>query len=415
MKRPPSYGLFERFGVELEYMIVDAESLDVRPEADELIRQVAGSVDADVSRGRIDWSNELALHLIELKTSCPAPTLRGLSQAFAGEVRYINNRLAQRGARLLPAAMHPWMDPRRQSRLWPHGNREIYAAFHRVFNCRGHGWTNLQSAHLNLPFRNEEELVRLHAALRILLPLLPALAASSPFVEGRPARNLDQRLEVYRHNCRRVPSVTGHVVPEPFRSVKQYQIQVLERIYQDLAPLDPEGILRDEWVNARGIIVRFQRNTVELRMLDVQECPAADLAILQFVVRVLRILTEGPLADPQRQNSISTTALKRCLLAVMRHGGDAPLPSGPYCELFGLDRHRAPPTVRALWRDLWKRLGGPRKSWSELIDLILRQGSLAERLRRAAGPNPSRSTLRRVYGELADCLSANRPFEAEAP
>ena len=36
---------------------------------------------------------------------------------------------------------------------------------------------------LNLPFSSDEEFGRLHAAIRLLLPLLPALAASSPLVE----------------------------------------------------------------------------------------------------------------------------------------------------------------------------------------------------------------------------------------
>ncbi len=412
MKPPPSYGLFERFGVELEYMIVDADSLEIRPQADTLIAQVAGSVDGDVTRGRLDWSNELALHLIELKTSRPARSLAGLSNAFANEVRFINQLLAKDHARLLPTAMHPWMDPRRQSRLWPHGHGEIYAAFHRIFNCRGHGWTNLQSTHLNLPFGNESELVRLHAALRVLLPLVPALAASSPFIEGRSAPHLDQRLEFYRHNCKRIPSVTGRVVPDPLLSAKQYQSAVLDRIYRDLAPLDPKGILREEWVNARGVIVRFQRNTLELRVLDVQECPAADLAILQFIVAVLRDLTQGPLADPEPQNAIATPVLERCLLNVIQNGGAAHVPSGRCAELFGFDGTK-PPTVRALWQTLFERVGGPRQSWGPLIHLILEQGSLAERLRRAAGPKPSRSVLRHLYGQLADCLAANRPFLPE--
>lgn len=410
MPGSPRYHWFKRYGVELEYMIVDAQSLDVRPEADALFQEVAGSVEGDVARGRVDWSNELALHLVELKTGRPAQSLDGLSRAFAREVTYANDCLARRGARLLPTAMHPWMNPRRESRLWPHGNREIYATFHRIFDCRGHGWTNLQSTHLNLPFANEAELVRLHAALRALLPLLPALAASSPYVEGRPAPNLDQRLEVYRHNCRRIPSVTGAVVPDPLRSSEQYQSEVLGRIYRDLAPHDPEGILRDEWVNARGIIVRFQRRTLELRVLDVQECPAADLAILQLVVQVLRDLTQGSQADPERQNAVSTALLQRCLLDTIREGGAASIPSRLYAEVFGIRKGRSSLTVRGVWRALWERSGGSEHAWGSVIDLILRRGTLAERLRRAAGLRPARATLRRVYGQLADCLAANRPF-----
>ena len=50
-------------------------------------------------------------------------------------------------------------------------------------------------------------------------------------------------------------------------------------MYDDIAPLDPDAVLQHEWLNARGAIARFDRNTIELRVLDVQECPRADLAI----------------------------------------------------------------------------------------------------------------------------------------
>ena len=47
---------------------------------------------------------------------------------------------------------------------------------------------------------------------------------------------------------------------------------------------------RDEWLNARGAIARFGRGTIEIRVLDVQECPQADLAICAAVVEVLQAL-----------------------------------------------------------------------------------------------------------------------------
>src|SRR5690606_27081536 len=113
----------------------------------------------------------------------------------------------------------------------------------------------------------DDELARLHAAIRLLLPLLPALAASSPYVEGRATPELDHRLLVYRENAARVPSVSGMVVPEHIVSAMDYQQRVLQPIYDDLAPLDPEGLLRHEWVNARGCIARFDRGALEVRVL----------------------------------------------------------------------------------------------------------------------------------------------------
>ena len=276
---PERPGLLEAWGVEIEYVIADAESLDVRPICDRLLERVAGAPVAEVERGTIAWSNELTLHVLELKTNGPAPALEGLAAAFQESVADANRHLADLGARLLPGGMHPWMDPGSETRLWPHEYNEVYRTFDRIFGCSGHGWANLQSTHLNLPFSGDEEFGRLHAAVRLVLPLVPAFAASSPFVEGRRGPALDTRLAMYRGNARRVPSVTGSVVPEAVFSRAEYERVVLGRIYGDLAELDPEGVLRHEWVNARGAIARFDRGTVEVRLIDAQECPSADLAV----------------------------------------------------------------------------------------------------------------------------------------
>ena len=45
-------------------------------------------------------------------------------------------------------------------------------AFDRVFGCRQHGFANVQAMQLNLPFRGDLEFGRLHAAIRLLLPIL---------------------------------------------------------------------------------------------------------------------------------------------------------------------------------------------------------------------------------------------------
>lgn len=407
----PAFGLFERFGVELEYMLVDARTLDVRPESDRLIHDVSGSYDGDVARGRLEWSNELSLHLIELKTGRPAVRLAGLAEAFQGEVRHINHLLRASGARLLPTAMHPWMNPKRESRLWPHTCGDIYAAFDRIFNCSGHGWTNLQSAHLNLPFRTAAEFRRLHTAIRLLLPLLPALAASSPFIEGRRAPVLDMRLEMYRHNCRRIPSVTGRVIPERVKSPAAYRQRILQRIYRDLAPHDPDRILQEEWSNARGAIARFERNTIEVRVLDTQECPFADLAILSFAVEVLRGLTGESISPEEAQASVSTRSLERLLHQCIAHAGRARIVDRLILRGFGV-RSKAGLPVADLLKLLLDRAGPRSARWRPVIELILAEGTLAERIQRSAGNTPSRARLRAVYARLADCLERGELFHA---
>jgi hypothetical protein len=63
---PDALHLFEGHGIELEYMIVDAESLDVEAIADALIVDADGQVENEIERGDFAWSNELARHVIEV-------------------------------------------------------------------------------------------------------------------------------------------------------------------------------------------------------------------------------------------------------------------------------------------------------------------------------------------------------------
>ncbi len=402
-------GLFQGYGVELEYMIVEAERLDVRPIADRLIELEHGALENEIERDGFAWSNELARHVIELKTNGPAPALCGLAAGFQHEIGRIETLLGPERARLLPTAMHPWMDPAREFSIWPHGDRAIYAAFDRIFDCRGHGWANLQSAHLNLPFAGDDEFGRLHAATRALLPLLPALSAASPFLDGARSGWLDSRLAVYRTNARRVPSVTGQVIPEPVFTRRDYEA-LLESIYADLAPLDPEGTLRHEWVNARGCIARFDRMALEIRVLDVQECPAADLAIAFAVSRVLEALCDAGPEHGKRLRELETARLARWLEETTQHAGSARIDDAGYLAALGVGT--TPRPAAAVWRDLLRgRLAGPDAAeFRPALEVLLEEGSLAERILSHTGPSPDRPELVAVYRELGECLRSGTLF-----
>jgi len=404
-------GLFEAFGVEIETMLVDARTLTVRPECDQLMARVGGSSDSDVELGDIAWSNELTLHVLELKTNGPAPSLVGLVPKFHESILRAVQELEAMGARLMPGAVHPWMDPHTETVLWPHEYTEVYHAFDRIFGCSGHGWANLQSTHLNLPFRGDEEFGRLHAAIRLALPLLPALSAASPSLAGARFPALDARLVAYRGNARRVPSVTGAVVPEPAFTQEQYEREILGRIYADMAPLDPEGILRYEWANARGAIARFDRGTVEVRVIDAQECPAADLAVVAALTEVVRALAVGPLAERDAGRDPPTDALAELLEATITEGERAEVALPGFLRVLGLGT--TPRSAGDVWRALLDRFppADPRGEWSGALESILHRGPLARRLVAALGDTPDRAALADVFGRLCLCLERNEPFE----
>ena len=397
-------------------MIVHAGTLDVAPVADRLLEAVAGNLTDEYENGDVAWNNELALHVIELNCNGPRPELAGLAKAFSQNVAIANDQLRKTDQRLMPTAMHPWMDPQTQLTLWPHGSRTVYETFDRIFGCKGHGWANLQSAHLNLPFGNDEEFGRLHAAIRFLLPILPGLAASSPLIDGTRNGILDNRLVVYRDNCARIPSITGDVVPEPIFSIGEYQETLLERLYRDLAPHDPEGVLRHEWVNARGAVARLERMTIEIRVLDVQETPFVDVAYAALIVEVLKLLCAEQWSNLRSLKSWHTQELGKLLKLTERQAEGAGIGERRYLRALGFPGGST--TVAKLWEHLIESVaerGALDQDSGRMLEHYLRYGSLATRISKAVGLFPPRAKLERVYEQLCEALATDRPFAAPAP
>ena len=404
---------FAGYGIELEYMIVDKHTLAVIPMTDELLRMEAGSYVSDVSRGAAGWSNELVKHLIEIKNPLPVPDISPLVTTFQSEIRYINKLLAPHNAMLMPSAMHPWMQPGTETRLWDHDNADIYQTFDRIFNCKQHGWANMQSMHLNLPFINDDEFSRLHAAIRLILPIIPAIAASSPVAEGNNTQFLDYRMEVYRSHPIRIPSIIGQIIPESVMTKSQYLDQVIAPIFHDIAPLDPDGVLQHEWLNARGEIPRFDRNAIEIRVIDLQECPQADLAIASAIVAVVKSIYENRWGTLEQQQTFSTERLVQILHRCIRNADQAVIEDAEYLALLGFHGEKC--EARELWMHLIKLLEQNISAHNETaqasLNIILEQGPLARRILNAIDADFSHQNLKTVYQSLSNCLESGQMFE----
>ena len=399
---------FAAYGIEIEYAIVDRDSLDVRAIADRLLADVAGAEVNEFADGPIAWSNELSLHVIELKTNGPAASLDGLDALFSAEVARIDKLLSKYNARILPGPMHPWMDPLTEQRLWPHEQNEIYAAYDRIFNCRGHGWANLQSMHINLPFADDAEFVRLHDAIRIALPLLPALAAASPYVDGKASGLLDTRLETYRLNQKRVPEITGRVIPDRVASIDEYHARILAPMFRAIAPHDPEGVLHGEWLNSRGAIARFDRGAIEIRILDAQESPRADLAVARAVVALVRELYEERASNAAAQAAVPTSTLADLFERALREGEQTAISDPTVLAALGFDQ--APRTMAEVWRVVCTRNGLLEGDGSKTLLTLLQRAPLARRLLERGGDQPTREALRAIYHQLCQSLEANGFF-----
>ena len=404
--------LFEAIGLEMEYMIVDRRSLSVFPIADKVLAAAAGQIVSEVEVGALSWSNELVLHVIELKTNGPAGSLTGLGKEFERHVKKINAILRPMGGRLMPTACHPWMNPLTETVLWPHDYSPVYEAYDRIFGCRGHGWSNLQSTHINLPFDGDDEFAALHAAIRLLLPIMPALTASSPVLDGKPTGFMDSRMEVYRHNSALIPSVAGRIVPEPVYSTSGYERDIFQPMFADIAPHDPAGVLQHEFLNSRGAIARFDRGAIEIRVLDVQECPQADTAIAALMTAVLKKLCRERWGPVEEIKNIDTGPLADLFLAAIKDADATIIDNQAFLKTVGL-AGRGPQTARHIWRHLLESCltdGDIDAETVKPVETILEKGCLARRILKALGKDARREKLHRVYADLCDCLAGGRMY-----
>lgn len=405
--------LFEAYGIELEYMIVDRDTLDIKPIADLLLQKVNGKISNEYENGPVTWSNELVMHVIELKCSQPTADLVQLEKDFHANIIQINELLKEWNAMLLPTAAHPWMNPDVEAQLWPHDQSEIYDIYNRIFNCKGHGWSNLQSMHINLPFYDDEEFAKLHNAIRIILPILPALSASSPILNGANTQYLDKRLFYYQYNQRRIPSITGQVIPEKVNSKRSYHKFIYDRIARDVAKYDPDNILEPVWVNSRGAIARFDRGAIEIRILDLQESPKADLSIATLIIQLIKLLVNEKLVKSSEQQSWDVENLHRIFLKTIKLGKEAVIEQERYLQMWGI--HEKTATVGAVWQKIFQDINSHHSTamqpWNDSLRTILQTGCLSERILQVANGIYDKNNLILIYRELSENLQENTLFE----
>lgn len=402
--------LFDAIGIELEYMIVDQTTLNIQPVADRLLANAKGNIENEIPAGELARSNELAAHVIELKNPVPESNPYRLGKLFHNEITNINKILSKSNCTMLPGPVHPWMNPEKETKLWPHGDDTIYRTYDRIFGCKGHGWSNLQSMHINLPFGDDQEFGRLHAAIRLTLPLIPALASASPFLDGKSTEFMDSRLHVYEKNQKRIPAITGGIIPGPFFSRNDYEKKILNRIYKRIKPLDPEGILQEEWINSRGAIARFDRNAIEIRVTDIQENPFVDIEIASLITGLVRHFVEEKTLSYRSQKLISTELLRRHYRLTVKDGSSAFFTDPTFLKIYS--KRSGGRKAGNLWLELAPDLEGfaGNPVGHKFLDIYAKEGDLAHRMISFAGLHPSRKSLTDLLHRFIESLQSGIPF-----
>jgi glutathione synthase/RimK-type ligase-like ATP-grasp enzyme/gamma-glutamyl:cysteine ligase YbdK (ATP-grasp superfamily) len=409
------YRPFEVAGVELEYPVVDRD-LNVAHRVEEAFRTLAGRGCSDVDLGAVGLSNEIADHVLEVKTQAPVRSLAEAEEVLVEGIQRFSAVLRDRfDARLMPTGMHPWMDPK-TGRLWRRSNARVYDTYARLFDVKTHGWMNVNSCHLSLPMGREAESVAMLNAAALLVPYLPALAASSPMYDGDLQPAADGRLAWILEHQARIPESQGEIVPEYIESLADYRKRILGGMYAALDRIPDTGPIRHEFFNARGAVFKASSKRMEVRVLDTQECVRMDMAVAAFVRSALKSLTQRVVEG--RAPLPAHAVLVADFRAVVRDGSRARV-TAPHFGSVARDaegRADVRDVLRVLLEDARRSVRRDEAEYLELAGRIIEAGTLSERIRAALLPFQEAEdevftdAARHIYIELMDCLEANEPW-----
>src|SRR5918912_1456887 len=233
-------------GIEEEFAILDAQTLDLVPRFEEL-RDTAAADDPLLSES---IAGELISSEIEIRSG------RGddFHDALARQ-REMRQRLfalaASRGIALGATRTHPWSDYREQ----PNIDTEHY---HRVVDGLQYvaRRNNTFSMHVHVGIRDADRAVRVCDRLRPVLPLLLAISANSPYVVGLDAGLHSARSQTFTKSFPRCG------IPDAYGSWRAY------REYVDV--LVRTGSIVEYTQVWWSIRPHFTFGTVELRICDAQ-------------------------------------------------------------------------------------------------------------------------------------------------
>lgn len=368
---------------------------------DRLIKDFHGRIVNFVEQPTFTFGKELQLHVLELKPNEPFRSPRIFEETMQNAVLTLSDYVERKyEACLLGTGMHPLLRLK-DTGIWPHRHKQIYEAMSQIFNLKQHGWLNIQSYQLNLPYSNEKDAVALNNVLALLCAYLPAIAASSPVYEGKPGEDVDNRLQFYMRNQVEVPSIVGDVVPEHLSSLRQYKEEIVQRYSFDLVKAGAQkSLLNKDWINSRGVVIRFDRKAFEIRVMDEQECIKSDVALSCFTRAAARGLLE------EETEVVSHETLVRDFQAIVKVGLDAKT-LHPYGE-------NARQVCRHLYEIAWKNASDEEKEYLPLVERRIEDGNLSQiimkNVHKRTGKTDTKEAILDVYLSLAKSLRDNQPY-----
>ena len=265
-------------GLEEEFALLHPDSLDLIPVYERLHH---AAQENPVLRASV--CGELISSEIEIVSGVGANMHDALARQRDAR-RHLFALAAAQGVSLAATGTHPWADYRRQSIIDTEHYRRVEEGLKYV------AWrNNTFSMHVHVGVRDIDRAVRVCDRLRPLLPLLLAISANSPYLDGQDSGLHSARTQSFTKSFPRCG------VPDAFGGWAAYRdyIEFLVRTHSIVE-------FTQVWWSVRP---HFRFGTVEVRICDAQstaqESEALAALMVACVVQAAREIDEGrPFADP---------------------------------------------------------------------------------------------------------------------
>ncbi len=262
-----------KLGIEEEFFLVDPESRDLLADPDVRIFEACEAQGGphkfvrEFLRTQIESNSRVCESVAEVRTALL-------------ETRQVVIQAAETyGAAVMAASTHPFADWRAQAPT----PRERYERFAVTFQDSVRRFL-ISGMHIHAGFGDPSSRIRVMTAIRRYLPILHALSASSPFVEGRETGFKSFRLNL-------MTGIPRTSLPGPLQSRAEF-----DRLVADYQRMDFIGDASELWWDIRP---SGKFPTVEMRICDV--CTRIDdamciVALYASLIRyLLRLDTAGQL------------------------------------------------------------------------------------------------------------------------
>ena len=360
-------------GIEEEFAVLDAASLDLVPRFEELRDSAAEDPTLAAS-----IAGELISSEIEIRSGRGEDVHDALRRQRDVRARLFG--LAERrGVALGATGTHPWADYREQHNIDTEHYRRVVDGLRYVARRN-----NTFSLHVHVGARDLDRAVRACDRLRPVLPLLLAVSANSPYVDARDSGLHSARSQIFTRSFPRCG------IPDAYGSWDAY------RDYIDfLIRTDSIVEYTQVWWSIRP---HLAFGTIEVRICDAQTSAAESEALAALIVacvaQALRDIDERvPFADPPRR------LVEENFWRAIRYGLDG--------TLIDLDRHEQFPAAAVVER----LLGWTAPVRTEMgIEPAFPALNGAQRQRRAIDAG---ATMQEVYGAAVRETSQTYVQEAE--